>query len=447
MSSTETIEQYLLGATPMGIAPRNADNWKLPPKSLAIWKTIHASDKDAHKGMLLRVAIAIGLNPPGTGNQGVGQAKTPATPLARYNHFKTAHKNKELFASFDKLTVWDYRQIVSSNASDADLSWGRAMINTWRPDLRAGEKVVLSTSRVWRRGSPYGYKNGFRSVMEGGGKCGPRSSWSIFICQAFGIPAVGVRQPGHVCVTWRSPSGQWMLGYGRGWDASKVLGMSGRQFLSASAARFHAAEFSQVERLRWLARCIDSKDRAAEVMSVAKKISRAQAPEKVDLNGKYEKSRGLPIKPTAPKFKPESAIKAAPGVIHIEAEAFAKTGGKVSYGGLQIPGVCVHNCYAGGKQIHFQAQMQAAWAQYAVDIPKTGKYAMQIRVAAANRDQVLDVSDGKNKLAQIKIPNSYGLWSTPAAVELELKKGPQTIQISTPFQRGIAVRWLELKAK
>ncbi|MDP6634144.1 MAG: hypothetical protein QGG42_04560 [Phycisphaerae bacterium] len=445
--STDVMDLYLLGATPVGIAQRNADNWKPPAKSLDIWKSIHSADRESRKGLYLKLAIAIALSPPGTGNRGVGQAEKPATPLDRFNHFKTAHKNKELLAGFDKLTVWEYRQIVSSNASDADLAWGREMINTWRPDLRAGGKVVLSTGRVWRRGSPYGYKNGFRSVMEGGGKCGPRSSWAVFICQAFGIPATGVRQPGHVCVTWRSPSGQWMLGYGRGWNASKAMGMSGREFLAATEARSHTTEFSQVERLRWLASALASKDRAAAVMAIAKKISRAQEPDKINLNGKFEPSKGLPIKPKGPKFTPETPIKVAPGVIHVEAEAFAKMGGKISYGGLQTPGVCVHNCYTGGKQIHFQSHMQTAWVEYNVDAPKAGKYALQLRLAAANRDQVMDIGDGKKTHARINIPNTYGLWSTTPPVYLDLKKGPQTIRISTPFQRGVSVRWLELKSK
>ena len=70
------------------------------------------------------------------------------------------------------------------------------MINSFRPDLRADELVVNSTSFVWRRGAPAvfypngGYQN-FQNVLAGGGKCGPRSSWSVMVCHAFGIPAIG----------------------------------------------------------------------------------------------------------------------------------------------------------------------------------------------------------------------------------------------------------------
>ena len=69
--------------------------------------------------MYLKLAIATAIAPPGTVNSGAGGATTPADPVVRYKYFKTAHKNKELFPSFDNLTVWEYTKIVSSGASDA----------------------------------------------------------------------------------------------------------------------------------------------------------------------------------------------------------------------------------------------------------------------------------------------------------------------------------------
>ena len=40
--------------------------------------------------------------------------------------------------------------------------------------------------------------------------------------------------------------------------------------------------------------------------------------------------------------KAEAPIKAVAGVIHVEAASFAKTGGKISWGG-QFPNVLVHD--------------------------------------------------------------------------------------------------------
>jgi hypothetical protein len=68
-------------------------------------------------------------------------------------------------------------------------------------------------------------------------------------------------------------------------------------------------------------------------------------------------------------------------------------------------------------------------------------------VAVVNREQVLDISVGTNKLATVNIPNSYGLWKTTEAVDVKLSRGIQTLRVSTPFQRGVSLRWFELKPK
>ena len=566
MRDTSAMDLYLLGATPAPFSQRQANTWKLSTAPLNTWRDIYFADPDSSKGICLKLAIAVSLSPPGTDDRGVGQAEKPARPLDRYKHFKEAHKNGELFPSFDNLTVWEYRYVVRSNASDADLAWGREMVNTWQPAYRIGEKVVDTTRDVWRRGSPWPYKNGYRSVMEGGGKCGPRSSWAVFICQAFGIPAVGVRQPGHVCVCYKSLDG-WKVAYGKSLQVSKIQGQSGPDWVAGAEARSRATQFSQVEHLRWLASALTTKQRASAVMAIADKIAK----EKPAAKPAPPKAAGLPLKPEAP-FKP------APGVIHVEAEGFTRMGGVVSYHGAQKPGVVVSNCYKGGKQLHFPSHMQTTWAEYAVNVPATGTYAVQMRAAAVNRGQVFDVaavsampvakssrasnvyrgriaqsgagaaldddpvtrwatdgnvkqawmevdlgremefsrvlivegtwnrvrkfqvqykageawktileggrlgqrfekefppvkaryvrlnileatvgptiytfrlgvSPAKRKSVRVRLPNSYGLWATTPPVDINLNKGPQTLRVSTPFQRGVTLRWFELKPK
>jgi hypothetical protein len=175
--NSPAMEHALEGATPIGRSHRDQDKWSIPLSALEIWYQLLSSDPDAQSGIYLKLALATGLNPPGTGNQGAGQAKKPETPLARYQFYKASHQDGELFPSFDTLSVWEYRQIVSSNASNSDLAWGRNSINTWRPDLRNNELVVNSTSEVWRRNSPIPLNDTFKNVLAGGGKCGPRSSW------------------------------------------------------------------------------------------------------------------------------------------------------------------------------------------------------------------------------------------------------------------------------
>jgi len=476
LKNTQAMELYLEGAVPIGLAAREENKYSLNTMALEIWKNILKADPDAGEGLYLKLAIATALAPPGSLGVGAGGAATPADPVVRYKHFKAAHKNKDLFPSFDHLTVWEYTQVVSSGASDEDLTWAREMINTFRPDLRKDEMAVNSTSLVWRRGAPPqfypgGYQN-FKNVLAGGGKCGPRASWSTMVCQAFGIPAIGVGQPRHACVAYKAanpmtqpqPGSAWKVGFGSGWQVSKLLGMTGLDFLAGVAKRADGAKFSQVEHLRWLADALTAGDRAATVREVARAINDSITAEKTDLTAslKPEEAEADPgvktgAKPDAPKDVAAGGpggsqmepIKAVAGVLHVEAASFARTGGKISWGG-QFPNVLVHDSYTGGKQIYFQQQMMEQWADYTLDVPAAGRYEITMKAACINEDQVLEVCSGTNVIAKVQIPLKYGLWEVSQPVELKLEKGSQTVRVQTPateHKRGIALKWFELKPK
>jgi hypothetical protein len=277
LRNPEAMELCLEGATPVALAQRSADAWAIPVAAMAIWARIWQGDPDSREGLYLKMAIATGLSPPGTGNQGAGQAAKPADPLARHRHFKSAHRNGELFPTFAGLTVWDLRQIMSSNASDEDLAWGRAMVNTWVPQMKAGQKVVDTTSLVWRRNSPIPFDNTFKNVLAGGGKCGPRSSWAVFICQAWGIPAIGLAQPAHAAVGYKDVDGQWKTAYGRSWAASRTAWGSGNEFIEGMEQRLQVRKFMLVERLRWLAAALTPKERGGRVLDLAVALARTPA--------------------------------------------------------------------------------------------------------------------------------------------------------------------------
>lgn len=136
------------------------------------------------------------------------------------------------------------------------------------------------------------------------------------------------------------------------------------------------------------------------------------------------------------KTVPEAPFKVAPGVLHVEAETFSG-----------MSGVRVYDCFTGGKQVNYQKNIAGSWIEYQIDVPATRTYRLTMRIATPNSKQVLDLSCGTDKLATIQIPNTTGLWGTTEQVSIPLKKGTQTVRFSAPFQRGIAVRWFELKAK
>jgi len=399
LKNTQAMDLYLEAAVPLGTAAREQNKYTLPVATLEIWKSILNADPDAKEGLYLKLAIATAIRPPGTGNRGAGMSKTPVDPVDRYKHFKAAHKNKERFPSFENLTVWEYQHVVSSCASDSDLAWAREMINTWRPDLRVNELVVNSTSEVWRRNSPHPYTD-YKSVLSGGGKCGPRSSWAVMICQAFGIPAIGVGQPAHGCVAYRAanpftepqPGSAWKVGYGRGWHVSKLEGMAGPDFLAGVEERARGVEFSTVEHLRWLASALALPEQAAAVMGLARGIQKAA-------------------------------------------------------GFSNILGVRLYDCFTGGKQVNFEKNIKESWIEYTLDVPAAGIYSIELRTATPNDEQVLDISSGAQKLATVKVLNTAGLWGTTPTADIRLEKGTQTLRISAPFQRGIAVRWFGLTPK
>ena len=446
MHHTRALDLYLEGVVPIGLAAREDNSYALSTAPLELWKKILAADPQSNDGLYLKLAIATAILPPGSVNIGAGGAKTPAEPVSRYLHYKTAHQNKELFPSFDKLTVWELTKVVCSGASNEDLAWGRQMINTWRPDLRKNELVVNSTSEVWRRNSPIEFNGSFKNVLAGGGKCGPRSSWSVFICQAFGIPAIGVGQPAHACVAYKTaypmsepqPGSAWKVGYGRGWQVSKLEGMGGLDFMAAVQDREHHAEFSQVEHLRWLAAALAPPAKTA-AMDLAHKIQKSLTSLTTDTTASLkpeeaEEEVGAAVKAAGPAAA-RAPVKLAAGTTRVEAAAFAN-----------LSGVNVIDCFTGGKQLNFGKSIDNNWVEYSLEVPAAGTYSVVMKVAAANVDQVLNLKVGAGEAITVKVPWSTGLWDQTSAAELRLEQGPQTLRVSAPNQRGVAIAYLEFKA-
>ena len=463
LQNTQAMDLCLEAATPTGLKAREADHWKLSIASLALWKNIYFADPDSRQGIYLKLAIATALVPPGTIGIGAGGSRTPVDPLVRYTYYKTAHQNKELVPSFDRLMVWDYTKIVSSGASDEDLTWGREMVNTFRPDLRAPEMVVDMTGLVWRRNSPVPYTN-MKTVLQGGGKCGPRSSFAVFINHAFGIPAIGVAQPAHACVAWRGVDGVWRVGYGRGWGASRLDGLSGPDFVEGSLARSRVAQFSQIEHLRWLASALASKEQAGAVMGVAQKIAQAAPAAAIDLSASLKPDEanadpgveaaraGQPKAKEAVTIKPGEHVKPAPvtpvgGVLRVAAAAFTETDGQAQFSAQK--GVMLMASATGGKQVYFAQQQKSCWADYAIDAPAKGTYEIVMSAAAINDGQMLEVgSDAYNATSLVRIPMSHGLWATTTPVDVKLERGIQKLRVAVlPDERGIALRWFELRPK
>jgi len=112
-----------------------------------------------------------------------------------------------------------------------------------------------------------------------------------------------------------------------------------------------------------------------------------------------------------------------------------------------MSGVRVLDSYRGGKQVNFLKNVQNSWVDYALNVRAPGAYTLVMTVATPNFDQVLHLNVGRKKLATVELPNTTGLWGTTPQVEIRLEKGRQVLRVSAPYQRGVALRYLTLRAK
>ncbi len=467
MNDTGRLDMYLEYAAP-GI------------EALERWFKLYTEDPESHEGIYLKLAMAAAIWPPG----GVGQYRSdePIEWQKRYNNFKTAHKNKDLVPSFDHLMVCDYGRCLNCIGADTDINWVRQMIHDWRPDLLEKEQIHKIVSEVWRRFSPFPFTNGYITVLEGGGKCGPRGMFGQFVCNAMGIPAIGVGQPQHCTFAARcdfpetepQAGSLWKVYQGRGWEFSDCGGCNGAQFTAQETRKYRTAEYSLVAHLNWLAPVLTPKERAEAVTNLAIQVVKPVNTTKpmgvpasecdVVFAGKATKTdpakqeavidynaEGPPAvtdasntASTPPRVK-EAPFQLAPGVIHVEAETFIGNFAEAMFPNEQEGRVFVFDSWTGGKQIYFQRNMKISWAEYLIDVPATGTYSMEVMLAAANRDQVLEISCGGEKLGTVAIPGTTGLWKKMQPVDIKLNKGPQTLRITSPaMQRGISIRWFEL---
>ncbi|MEI6534563.1 MAG: hypothetical protein WCN98_04420, partial [Verrucomicrobiaceae bacterium] len=335
----------------------------------------------------------------------------------------------------------------------------QVVITTWRPDLRSDTKVIRIVSEVWRRFSPFPFSNGFVSVMAGGGKCGPRSWFGEMTSKAFGLPSMAMGQPAHSAVAYKSPDpwcepqpgSSWKICHGGGWHITQ----GGYHLISEECARDRVELFSEIEHLTWLASSLTSKEKTDAILN---RVHLLQA--KIPVPGKGPNPAvgdngeaiaiAIPstIKPQPePSNVAEAPFETKPGVIHVEAETFTKSYAEAQYPNEQKGEVFVLDCATGGKQVNFQRNMKTTWLEYTIDVPAPGTYALELRTAAVNFEQVLELGSEGKKLADINVPNSAGLWETTKAVDVNLAGGRQTFRITAPMQRGVAIRWLEFKLK
>jgi len=264
LGNTSAMELYLEGRS---FGPK-AQKIDTHTNSLAIWEKIFHRDRDSKKGIYLKLAIATALAQPG----GIFGSTESVDPVNRYEHFKSAYLHHELFPIFNHLSVWEYQRVINAWASDSDLTWMREMVATFRPDLRRQDKIQ-QVSGLLAYKEPVGSHN-YRELVRDGGMCGAISFTGAMACQAFGMPAVIMGQPGHCAFAYETAPGIWNIAHDiSGWDESETGGIPMSYFRLEAEARLNQARFSQVQHLKWLADTLASADQAKAVLKTALKIN------------------------------------------------------------------------------------------------------------------------------------------------------------------------------
>lgn len=414
MKSAEVMDLFLEGGV-----PRDKDYIG----ALGVLKKITDADPAARTGMHLRMALGTALShaKPTKAFQG----NEIIDPVKRYLHFKTAQKNGELTPMFDQLRVWEYAKVLNCDGSDADIEWVRTMLKTMRPELVREARYIAMVSEVQYTTSNWGpMPHTFATVLNGGGKCGPRAWFGRFINQAFGVPVWGVKQPGHAAVGFLGNEG-WKVKLGRGWDHSTWDGMKGTQFLEIVKARDYMQDFSQAEHLRWLADAMASKEQAAALKDAAEIVTKNPKGPKTSL-------KLTPQKYPAPQAeKPWTPVQ---GVQHLVAVDFTKGSNAQRRESFDF-----------GKQAYFQKNSEGS-VEYKVNIPKDETYGITLGHATANGSCRVRIYAGEQKIGWMHLKNTKGLWGQTNEVNFALPK-TDTLRFVFPSQRAVVVKWIELKAK
>lgn len=145
--------------------------------------------------------------------------ENPIDYFARHANFKRWFDEGKLFAGFDSLTTWHLRYVLGSWHEDSCLEWARLNVDeTLRSNCKIGGAAHMVTYKLHndngvsvQRGLAFydGKKSTMPVIKAYGGVCGAVSKFGTSCCQAFGVPAMPVAQPGHCAMMWRRPEGDW----------------------------------------------------------------------------------------------------------------------------------------------------------------------------------------------------------------------------------------------
>lgn len=434
--------------------PRKAHRSPAPDygRMLDILHDIHQASDNTSNGTLVRLALAVALEHAAPHGMRSAKADTDAPryvdPLKRYMHFEKAFLNDELDPHFKNLTVWDMRMVVNGEEPEEILAWGREMLRNYRPDH------ITTTDHRWRyvglvrTDIRYGSQDNkydkdelqfFQNILMNGGVCGRRAFIGRFILRAFGSPTTARPQTGHAALVHWTPDG-WVPVLGGGWGSgwTKTRYRADRDFLATTQARALGEHYLKVKRAHWVGDLMNepriwgllNKKQPEFWNGVALYTQSALIADKEALGavgeelGEANFSEVVYATDTAEVTDEDRKVSVdGRGVITIPAAATSEP--KSSRGGvLFMPSVL------GGKQLHFKRGGKGDF-EYKLEAQEAGYYALVAKVATPSWKQNLILSlNGEDNAAKIPLPHTVGMWDYTQPVQIELKRGMNTLRFS-----------------
>ena len=162
------------------------------------------------------------------------ETKKEIDPVQRYLTYSKwclTTESSPMLEIVKNVSCWHLRYVVGSWAEDYELEWARDNV---APEFLTTDKIGQATHSMIKyrdfNGDGVSIHDGaafynhrpetLELLLQEGGVCGVVSKFGTALCQAFGVPAMPLGQPGHCAFTWYNGK-EWVLGNDiSGWESS-----------------------------------------------------------------------------------------------------------------------------------------------------------------------------------------------------------------------------------
>lgn len=432
-------------------------------RAVEIYTAIQKVCPKAGEGVLQRLALATALEHAVPIKQSNAQdqkdAPTVVDPVKRYLHYEEAYLDGELDPAFKTFSAWEYRLLVDCDAPDQILAWGREMLRNYRPDHIYSPDYGWRYAAAVRTEVAYGSQcvkydlpslHLYQNIPKDGGVCGRRAFFGRFILKSFGIPTWGVTQEGHAALSHWTPKG-WVVNLGAGfphswWDKDEAP-RSGSDFLLETQARAQGQDYLKVLRAQWVSAVLGEpayNDRKkvdggfwsgmAHYQTVAIAASAfGLGPLGQELAEANEQKERQKVDQAQLAEADRKIVIGQDGAITIPAVAHNKPSGHF----------VATKSFLGGMQLHCTGKFNA---EYTVNVPRAGKYALAARVVTVQEGQrFLFAANEAKAAADLAVPYTIGKWQQTQPVEISLVKGENVLRITLQDgSRGVTIKDLTL---